>query len=71
MGWCSATIIFDKMAEFVLSTSEPDEKKRAVLKYLATVLENEDWDCQHDSDYWDHPIVQSIMKEFHPNWETG
>jgi hypothetical protein len=69
MGWCSATPIFDKVAHFVLKTDAPDDEKYEVLYVLADALENEDWDCQSDSDFFEHAIVQRIFKELHPDWE--
>ena len=66
MGWSSGTVIFDQIAEIVLSDEPLD--KRATLKAVIAALESEDWDCQNDSEYWEHPIVQSIMREMHPRW---
>jgi hypothetical protein len=66
MEWCSATVIFDRIAEVVLSDRPID--KRAVLKTAIEALEDGDWDCQQDSVYWNNPIVQEIMREKHPRW---
>lgn len=66
MGWCSGTIIFDEIAKIVLS-DEPLDKK-ATLKAVIESLENGDWDCQSDSEYWKHPLVQEIFRELHPRW---
>lgn len=68
MGWCSATDIFDAVAEFVLSTDKPEQDQVDVLKVLADALEDQDWDCQDDSDYREHPIVKRVMRELHPDW---
>lgn len=71
MGWCSATDIFDSVVGFILERIETDEDRdeaREVIKKLAEVLEDNDWDCESDSDYWDDPLVQEIFKEIHPNW---
>lgn len=69
MGWCSATRIFDDVAGFVLATDKPGKMQSEVLSKLASSLEDGDWDCQQDSDYWDHPIVQAVFKELHPDWD--
>jgi len=69
MGWCSGTEIFDKVAEFVLGSEQPEQAKYDVLYHLAGALENEDWDCQEDSRYYNDLIVQRVMRELHPNWE--
>ena len=66
MGWCSATEIFDTVAEALLS-DEPVDKKEALMT-LAETLRDNDWDCEQDSEYWDHPIVQEIFKELEPEW---
>ncbi len=67
MGWCSATLIFDNLADALLSDKPQDAE--STLRALACALEDADWDCQQDSDYWDHPVVQKIMRELHPNWD--
>lgn len=66
MGWCSGTEIFDQIAKIVLS-DEPLDKK-ATLKAVINSLENGDWDCQTDSEYFEHPLVQEIFREMHPRW---
>ena len=68
MGWCSGTLIFDRVADFVLDTDKPDDEKYRVLKALVEALEDQDWDCQSDSIYYVHPIVQQIFKSLHPRW---
>lgn len=68
MGWCSATEIFDTMADILLGSQPVDPKE--VLLRIAQVLEDNDWDCQHDSDYWNHPHVREIFKKLHPDtWD--
>jgi len=66
MGWCSATEIFDNVCDSLLGDfpKSPED----TIKELLTVLEDMDWDCQNDSAYWDHPVVQKVMHELHPNW---
>lgn len=66
MGWCSATEIFDKVASVILS-DEPIDKKRALLTVIEALQDN-DWDCEMDSDYWDHPLVREIFMELEPEW---
>jgi hypothetical protein len=66
MGWCSATEIFDPLVEAVLSDEPLD--KHAFIKKLIEVLEANDWDCQQDSRYFDHPAVKAAFKELHPWW---
>lgn len=66
MGWCSATYIFDNVAKALLS-DEPVDKKETLMK-LAETLREQDWDCESDSDYWDHPVVREIFMELEPEW---
>jgi len=66
MGWCSATEIFDSVAGLLLDKTELSKKE--VLKKLIKSLEDGDWDCQHESEYWDNPMVKEIFKEIHPSW---
>ena len=66
MGWCSATFIFDKITGALLTDTPPDRK--VILKAVAEALEEEDWDCQRESEYWSHPLVREVMREMHPTW---
>lgn len=66
MGWCSATVIFDSVVSGIVGDTEIDKKE--LIRIVANALEDGDWDCQQDSDYWDHPLVQEVMRELHPSW---
>lgn len=66
MGWCSATRIFDPIVGALLNDKPVD--KRALIKMMASELEDMDWDCQSESEYWEHPMVRSIFREMHPDW---
>lgn len=66
MGWCSGTRVFDMVCEILLDEGPLD--RRSKLKSIIQDLENSDWDCQQDSDYWDHPLVREIFEELHPIW---
>lgn len=67
MGWCSATLIFDNVCDALLKEDKKPTTEET-LKQLILALEDGDWDCQSDSDYYNHPIVQKLMKEIHPSW---
>lgn len=69
MGWCSGTEIFDSVCSVLLDKKPAD--KKMVIKQLITSLEDADWDCQHDSAFWDHPLVSECFKEMHPHWFDG
>lgn len=66
MGWCSGTVIFDVVADALLG--DKVVSKEAVLEVLITALEDGDWDCQQDSEYWEHPLVRKIFAKIHPDW---
>ena len=62
MGWCSATYLFDNIVGALLGKDKIDTKE--VIKNLINTLEEGDWDCQQDSDYYDHPVVKEIFGSF-------
>lgn len=68
MGWCSATMIFDNVCDSLLAEGDKKPTPEETIRALAAALEHADWDCQMDSEYWSHPIVQKVMRELHPRW---
>lgn len=68
MGWCSGTDIFDITCKAVFNSKTNTDDAKSIIKEVATKLEEMDWDCQKESDYWDKPIIQEIFKELHPDW---
>lgn len=69
MGWCCATMIFDAIVGTLLDPEKPSERTvEAVIRKLIIELEGRDWDCQQDSKYANHPVVEKIFKELHPRW---
>lgn len=66
MGWCSGTRVFDAIAKALLKDDNLDKKQ--TLKVVAEALREHDWDCERDSNYWNHPIVQDIFRELEPEW---
>lgn len=65
MGWCSATQIFDAIANEVLGHNKgySDIQKMQVLHMLADILREHDWDCEADSEFYDHPQFKDIFEE--------
>lgn len=66
MGWNNGTIVFDAICEVILDDDYNDKKE--AIKKIIQVLDDMDWDCHNESDYWKHPIVVESMKEIHPEW---
>lgn len=61
MGWCSGTVVFDAVCDALLSEDKPD--KKYAIKALIDALCDMDWDCENESDYWDHPLVKECFIE--------
>lgn len=66
MGWCSGTEIFDSVVAALVDEEKPDVE--TTIKQLINALEDGDWDCQQDSAYWGHPLVNKAFKDLHPSW---
>jgi hypothetical protein len=62
MGWCSATVIFDTVADALIGDGAPKDVETA-LRTLIVALQDGDWDCECESEYWDHPIVRKIFED--------
>lgn len=62
MGWCSGTDIFDTVVGTLLVTNVNEENFLKVVIPLIKELENQDWDCQGDSDYFEHPFVEKAFE---------
>jgi len=61
MGWCSGTVVFDAVCDALLSEEAPD-KKYAIKALIAALTDNE-WDCEPESEYWNHPLVKECFCE--------
>lgn len=59
MGWCSGTIIFDRVCDALLSNKKVD--KAALLETLIEALKDMDWDCEGDSEYLHDPFVKAAF----------
>jgi hypothetical protein len=69
MGWCSGTDIFDAVAREVLKRRAKPVSAERLLTVLAEALEDGDWDCQNESEYWEHPVVRKVFQNMHPDWD--
>lgn len=61
MGWCSGTEIFDEIVVAVNDIGLSRPKQRVILEALRDVMENHDWDCQPDSEFYDDEFVGEIL----------
>lgn len=68
MGWTGGTDVFDGMVREISELDLPYEAQVRLLKALADLLEDQDWDTENESAYWDDPLVQEVMAELHPDW---
>lgn len=66
MGWASGVRLFDRIMDGLLS-DEPVDKKE-IIKEIIDAFEEMDWDTQGGSAYFDHPLIQEVMRELHPDW---
>ena len=69
MGWCSGTDIFDPVVNKVLQQDIDDKQKTKIIIALIEALQEHDWDCESDSDYWEHPLVRKAFKKICPDWD--
>lgn len=60
MGWCSGTDVFDSIVSELLK-KKPNRLE--IIKALIKALWYQDWDCELDSCYYDHPLVRKAFKE--------
>jgi hypothetical protein len=68
MGWCSGTEVFDAVLNEILDVKElSDKRKKKIIEVLVDVLKDQDWDCEPDSEYWDHPLVRSVFMDLYPD----
>lgn len=73
MERASATSIFDAVASNLLPFINQENRRmiKDTLKILAIELEDGDWDCQNESEYFEHPLVQEIFLELGTIREDG
>lgn len=68
MGWCSGTDVFDAHVETVLQYVEEYDDRVNMIEHMIKKLEDNDWDCQQDSGYYERPEVNAAMRRVHPEW---
>lgn len=68
MGWCSGTQVFDGVLGPVLKSKMSKKDKKTVIKVLIETLEEQDWDCQSDSAFYEDDLVEAEFRRIHPEW---
>ena len=66
MGWGSAgPRLFDPVARALIEANASDEAKRTCLGPLIDVLQENDWDTEHDSlqEFKDDPVIVAVFAE--------
>lgn len=58
MGWSSGHKVFDAVVGPLLA----GKPKAEIIKALMVALEENDWDSQGESQYFEHPIVQKVYR---------
>lgn len=67
MGWSNGTRVFDTVVGLLLSDKPVEEK----IEELILELEDMDWDNVCESDWYDYPLVHSVIRKLHPSWFEG
>jgi len=68
MGWCSGTRAFDASIEAAIDAGVKGAKLIDFAVHVMGVLEDMDWDCHSESDYYDHPTIRLAFQQVHPGW---
>lgn len=68
MGWCSGTPIFDAVAKNILDSELSTERQFEIMRALTKAMYDGDWDCEDESRYIKHPVIQRVMRELNPDW---
>lgn len=70
MGWCSGTIVFDAVCDALFVEDADGCSKEYAIKALIEALQDSDWDCENESEYFDNPLVKKCFIELGNNyWE--
>lgn len=69
MGWCSGTYIFDDVCAEILKRVHDPKLQHDLVLVLVRALEDQDWDCESESKFWDNPVVRKAMKRLNPEWD--
>lgn len=68
MGWCSGTEIFDTVVSDILSSTLQEHSKVNMIVNLINALQDNDWDCETDSKYYKHYVVNIAFRKVRPEW---
>lgn len=65
MGWASGTELFDRCIDALLDKKRTKEER---IRDVIEAFEDADWDCQQESEYYEHPVVGKVFQAIHPDW---
>jgi hypothetical protein len=68
MGWSGGVDVFDNVAGEIIAQNIDEDSAFAVLDALIDALEDQDWDTESDSEYYNHPLIKLVFKKRHPDW---
>jgi len=65
MGWCRGTEVFDDICEAILDSKLEGSE---LIEEVIYILQANDWDCELESEYVEHPIVKDIFIKMYPDY---
>lgn len=68
MGWSTGYLVFDHVVNSFIEDNLSRKEKIKILVALIEALEDQDWDTQFDSKYWNNAIVVAAWQMVHPEW---
>lgn len=65
MGWASAGSIFDPVVQALIDLNATETTKRGVLGPMIEMLQQEDWDTEHESleQFKDDPVIVDLFRQ--------
>jgi len=64
MGWSNGTEIFDQTMKTVLEQKLSDKSTLEIAEVLKNALQNEDWDTEDESEYYEHPVIGEVFGSY-------
>jgi len=66
------TEIFDTVMDSLIQLDNLNDSVDlySLIVGLIRTLQKHGWMCVGESRYWDHALVQSALKDLHPDWDS-